>query len=377
MRKWLRPLPVWVSLAGLLALGGVWAPAPGLLHEVWYAAAICLPSLILVLAVHEFGHWVGGYIAGFRFFQFTLGPVKVVRTGQGLRLGVNDAWLPFASVCAAPVDMCHLNRGCAMVSAAGPVANLLLAGMLGGPFLARIVLAPRPEVLIRHVISHWGGEYWFLAVCEITFMSLAFGLVNLIPFHEAYYTSDGGRLLLLWRGGPKADRLAANIGVLAASMSGQRPREWDPGLIARGTRFADGSVEQGIACMFAYARALDVGDCEIAGVHLQQGRAILAKVPFLKGVIGFEAAYFEARFGREPARARALLDSARRENRDRDAHLVAEVAVLLAEGRAAEARARVPEALAALRREHPVEAGVSIMYAEWLRAVGAGITQPR
>lgn len=120
----------------------------------------------------------------------------------------------------------------------------------------------------------------------------------------------------------------------------------------------------------AYARALDLGDGETARAHLERARIIFGKMPLLKTPIELEAAFLEARFGREPARARALLDAARHESRDRDAQRVAEVAVLLAENRTEEARARVPEALATLRRGNPAEAGINVMYAEWLRAVG-------
>jgi hypothetical protein len=204
------------------------------------------------------------------------------------------------------------------------------------------------------------------------FISLVLGVVTLVPLRRHGFFSDGARLLMLLRGGAKAERWSALWALYAASAGGQRPRDWDRGLIDRATQVADGSLDDGGACLLAYLWALDQDNEEAAEGFLDRARAVFDTIPALRASIAAEIAYFQARFRGDAATARARLDQAQGcFFLERHERLRAEAAVLLAEHRVAEARERALEALAALPEASVTEAGSAIMHAEWLRDISA------
>lgn len=143
-----------------------------------------------------------------------------------------------------------------------------------------------------------------------------------IPGSAGGYVSDGGRFLMLRRGGMQAERWLA----LASIVPTVRPRKWQLG--AASAECVDGSVDGVIVASALYCVALYAGRPEEAGLWLDRMIAFLERTPpyMCPGVL-VKAAWFTA---------------ARRGQ-----------AVLLAEGRAAEAEEKRQEALALLDRAAP------------------------
>ena len=51
--------------------------------------ALGAPAFGLGILVHELGHVAGGKLAGFRFLLLLVGPLKLQRTPEGFRFGLN------------------------------------------------------------------------------------------------------------------------------------------------------------------------------------------------------------------------------------------------------------------------------------------------
>jgi hypothetical protein len=252
--------------------------------------------------------------------------------------------------------------------AGGPVTNVLLAANVAGLFLALTLVAPFREAVHAFLGSSVRlGLFVFLF--QAGFTSLALGVVTLLPLRRHGFFSDGARLLMLLRDAAKAERWSALWALYAASASGQRPRDWNRGLIDQATQLADGSLDDGGACLLAYLWALDQGDGEAAEGFLDRARAAFDTIPALRPSIAAEIAYFQARFREDAATAQAWLDQAKGGFLEHHDRLRAETAVLLAEHRVAEARERACEALAALPEASVTDSGSAIMHAEWLRDI--------
>jgi hypothetical protein len=327
-------------------------------------------AFFLSLAAHEAGHLLGGRLAGFRFALYAAGPIRVRRSPSGLRFELNDRWNLAGFAFSVPVHLHNLKRGMVSFVAGGPVTNLLLAAIFAGLFLALTVAAPSREA-VRAFLGSSVSLGLFVFLFQAGFTSLALGVVTLVPLRKDGFFTDGARLLMLLRDRPKAGRWSASWALYAASADGQRPRDWDRGLIDQATQLTDGSLDEGGACLLAYLWALDQGDEEAAEGFLGRTRAAFDTIPALRPSIAAEIAYFQARFRGDAATARSRLDEAQGGFLERHERLRAETAVLLAEHRVAEARERASEALAALPHASVTDAGSAIMHAEWLRDISA------
>jgi hypothetical protein len=370
MRQWFRPLPVCVALIlvpGACALAAPAGSFGGAMAVIVLASSL---AFFLSLAAHEAGHLLGGRLAGFRFALYAAGPIRVRRSPSGLRFEVNDRWTLAGFAFSVPVHLRNLKRGMVSFVAGGPVTNLLLAVVVAGLFLALTLAAPSREA-VRAFLGSSVSLGLFVFLFQAGFTSLALGVVTLVPLRKDGFFTDGARLLMLLRGGAKAERWSASWALYAASADGQRPRDWDRGLIDQATQLTDGSLDEGGACLLAYLWALDRGDGEAAEGFLDRARDAFDAIPALRPSIAAEIAYFHARFRGDAATARARLDQAQGGFLERHERLRAETAVLLAEHRVAEARERACEALAALPQASVTDAGSAIMHAEWLRDISA------
>ena len=96
-----------------------------------------------------------------------------------------------------------------------------------------------------------------------------------------------------------------------SSTAGQRPRDWNPAWMERAISHPDGSYEEGSAYLFAHIQALDEGEPDRAAICLDVSLSLWPKLsPLLRSHYFLEAAFFEARYGGDAAKARAWLDLA-------------------------------------------------------------------
>ena len=170
----------------------------------------------LVILVHELGHVAGGKLAGFRFFMLVVGPFKLVREGEAVRLRLNKALNPGGGLALLlPDDGEEVSaRRMAMYIAGGPVMSLV-----GG-----VVLVGVMTVLSKVAGGALGYTGFFLLIGAL--LSIAIGVITSLPLPSKGFANDGTQLLDLIRGGNKAERKLLMLVVVAESMRGVRPRDW-------------------------------------------------------------------------------------------------------------------------------------------------------
>ena len=309
------------------------AHAPALVSAFFITAA----ALVTAVLVHELAHAVVGYMTGLRVARVMLGPIEIRDHG---RPRVRFVPSLLAGVVLVPWDRAAalgpLRWSLLASTAAGPVAGLVLGIVMSALAVGQRDAAPRAI---------------FEAIGQ---MALVLGLLNLLPLRSHQALSDGRRIVaLLVRNRECAQILAATL-MASEAMSGRRPRDWDPALLALMAR----SPNEGFAHLFLYEAALDRGEIETAGHHLDAAIALCKDDPTAADAILFnEAAYYVARHRGDARAARAWLGHA--EGRAVPSFMRAryEAAVLCAEGRALEGRQRAVAGLAALERAHRRDGG--------------------
>ena len=309
-----------------------------------FAAALVL-GIPGAIAVHELGHVIGGQIAGWRFVLLIVGPVMVARDEGGLEWKLNKSLgLAGGLALSLPTSRSDLRRESALVVGGGPVASLAL-GALG------VAL----------------GGAWAV----VGLVSLGIGLVTLFPGRTSGFLTDGARLLRLLRGGAPADREAALLAVLAQSLSGVRPRDWDAGLLEVAAALEDSDPMETSAHALGTTLALDAGDADAARRHLARRVALWdATPPAIRGGLAADAALFEAAVRNDAERARAWLDRVppRAALADPATDALARAATLRAEGDLEAARAAADESRATL--SNPLALGSAEAVRDWLAGMG-------
>lgn len=302
-------------------------------------AAIIVVAAVAALVVHEVGHLVGGRLAGFRALLLIVGPVRLKRGGAGWRWRLNRS-LALAGGLAASVpttamEPSSLRGRTAIMVAGGPISSLVaaLVALATGWALGSFPFSP-PASVTDVLVS--------IGVLTFGACSAVVGLVTLIPGQTAGFQTDGARLLLLLRGGPRADRDVAIQAVFGASMGGARPREWSPALLERARAIEDGSYTEIVGWQLAQMHAADSGDRDAARRWLDLVVRHIDRMPeAARPAVRYDAARQLAMRGDVEA-ARALVAPGGRSLGAPVLESLAEVAILVAEGHHDAARQRLP-----------------------------------
>lgn len=210
----------------------------------WLALPILL---LLVVAVHELGHLVGGLSQGMRFLLLIFGPFQWNATNDGIRFRwVTNLGLMGGMAATLPVRMDNLRQQLLPMVAGGPLASLLLAALAA--------------VLSFNLAGRMAGY-----AVIVTALSLAIFLVTAIPFRAGGFMSDGMQLLEVRRGGPGVAERADLVAIMASSLGGVRPRDWDAALVARLEAMNSAEPLRLLACwMMLLQRAMDSNDAHQA-----------------------------------------------------------------------------------------------------------------
>lgn len=325
-------------------------------------AVVSLPvGMLLIVAIHEAGHTLAGYLAGFQLQHVSVGPLKLQRTPDGwkARRSQNDFFAGMSHGVPGPVlrdaPLSTVRRGRAIRIAGGAAANVLTGG-----------LALWIGVLLAEETARVAAQFFGVA-------SFFMGVVNLIPFRTGSgLITDGARIGPLLRGTPEADRDVALAIVRAESYGGTRPSDWSPRWVERMLTPRDYGMTDGSTRMLAYRHALDAGRTEDAQAHLAEALNLLDRLPSAQhGGLMVEAAYFEAAHRGDAEKARTWLDRAGGGGGASISGVPscaagrAEAAVLLAEGTHDDAQRRIADAESALG-EHPVP-GTAVAEEAWLQ----------
>jgi hypothetical protein len=314
-------LAAWGGLRALPELG--FSPLQSL-----FVFVLVLLLYMLCIAAHEAGHVLGGRLGGFRLLLFIVGPLKVERTPDGFRAGVNRSIMLAGGLAAmSPVGLHDLRQRALLLVAGGPVVSL----MVGAQFLA-LYQAASPWLLRDGApfVSQVGA----IALLVIGGASVLIGAVTLIPGRSGGFYSDGARMLRLMKATEATEREVALIALTGISLDGTRPRDWDAGLVNRGAAIRDGGPFEVLGRQLAYAHALDRGDVDAAREHLEAALVHVDELPKgARGSLYYAAATFFALHDGDAPRARSLMVRARlgllAAPHQRQ---VAEAAVRLAEG---------------------------------------------
>jgi Zn-dependent protease len=148
--------------------------------------------LLLAFPVHEFAHALAAYRLGDstakHFGRLTLNPIAHFDPlgGSMLVISILLTGFPFGFA-QTPVNPSNLRgrHGDAIVSAAGPLSNLLIAAAVAIPLR---ILISQPEIVLSNV------EVWSVVLNILDFIvlySIVLGLFNLIPIPPL----DGGSIL--------------------------------------------------------------------------------------------------------------------------------------------------------------------------------------
>ena len=350
-----KSTPIWLFL--VMLVGGMAVGYFGARFGLKFLQPIEPKSLLLVLLLavpflwllavgfHELGHVVGGWITGGRFVLWIVGPLKVQRTPAGVKLAWNRSVnLGGGMAICAPLEASRITpERTAIMVLGGPAFSLVLAVAL----VASTALLTGPGA----AESTWGALLHNVALVGAGLSSLIF-VITIIPSTIGGFKTDGKHVLDLLRGGTRSAQSNAVQWLSTAVMAGVRPADLDPRLVERALSLGDGSLFDLNAHLIAYYVAADQHDWARAQRHLNTmlaGEGVLA--PFMRDVVRCEYAWLLALRGNNPTAARAWLDAAGATEFDPATRLRAEAAVLLAEGRPAEAATKAREGLHALEHK--------------------------
>jgi len=323
----------------------------------WLMLVLALPFAFLVMiAVHEVGHLLAGTLARFRPLLLIVGPVKLERTSSGWRPGLNRVFpLSGGLAGSTPEGTRRLRERMTVLIAGGPVASIasglaVFAALAASGFTRQTTLSGVEAVA-------------FLLAFVFVTGSLGIGCVALVPGQGHGFLSDGARILRFLRKGPGVDGEVAILGIVGASMGGQRPRDWDPGLVTQALHLDPATPFGASARILAYAHALDCGDIARARDHLTAAIDNQDVLPVMsRPALMLQAATFEAIYDRDPVSARRRLEQAH------GGTLVSPHARPLAEGAilAAEGNARAAELLDKASSELPraIDRGGALLAAD-------------
>ena len=376
VKAWLKPVPVSITIVVALLI----IPFSSVNKDGIVLSGIILGSIIglwMSVTLHELGHLVVGRWVDFRFILCMAGPLAFLRTTKGVRICGNESWRLAGMTIMMPERMHALRRRYLWMIAGGPLANLLILGIIGSLFLGlwMIVSSGADKETSEEAVTHSPLWIWSVLLCFTAIAQTGIGclmqfIVNLWPFRskKTGMMSDGGRIRMLRRGGMEADRWVALMVLMNASMAGRRPKEWDDQLIQPATALSDNSADEGQACLWAYLWALDRGTVDLAGEYLERLERLGEKLPLLKPFAAAEVAFFEAwhRDNLECARER-LAHAYPGKNEPR---LRAETAIRLREGCWAEAKQCGEAALDALANASTwMDAGINVAKVEWIHCL--------
>jgi len=328
-------------------------------HKLALLALLPVAAL-LAIGLHELGHVLAGRALGFRFVWLTVGPFKWKQMPAGLKFEWNTSLNTAGglALCVPPDDH-DLRRRFSWYALGGPLGSLAWAALALGGF----ALLPAGGSPAAHVP--------LLALAVSGLLSALLFVVTLIPMHTGGFTSDGGRVLSLARGGPAGQLELAVLAAMVRSMAGTRPRELSrPALEAALRAVAPLPTPppfQKYAHYYLYLSLLDAGDPAAAAPHLAAYQAGAPDLPpAFQGSVWLEAAFFAAAYQHDAAAAEAFQRQAKPSPLT-PADVPPRVAAALARlaGDAALARAQAQAALRELPQS--LDPGSARFYADWLQ----------
>jgi hypothetical protein len=228
-----------IAIPAAVVLGSVRDRLPAMIPELfpdrWTGASIASLGVMALLvacaavAVHETGHALGGLCAGFRFDWIRVGPLVIHRGFRISRHRGPGVW--HGAVRMVPVSSDRLAPRALALVCAGPAASILSG--------CAVLLLPSKG----------------LAAWSFTFVSVAGGLGDLVPFRTRAAISDGSRIWMLLRQPAQAERWLALLRLGADLANGVSPESLPADHVAKAIAVRDHSVDTVSAHAIAYSAA--------------------------------------------------------------------------------------------------------------------------
>ena len=256
-------------------------------------------TLHLVLAAHEAGHLIGGKLVGWRATRYVVGPIDLLRmpTGWSLRANRNIGLWGGLAV-SLPRDAARLRQRMRVMVAGGPSTSIMLGA-----------IALIASALVRN--SGTGAIPFVTAFLLLVFgfASVLIGGITLIPGKTGGYLTDGSQLWRLRNDAPGLEGELATSIVVAHSLTGVRPRDWNAALVdLMLTAQGEGAIA---SAYIAHLHALDRGDTAAAARHLAAALGGIDNVNSqLRNAVLIQGAFFRALWERDLDGAKARMAAA-------------------------------------------------------------------
>ncbi len=311
----------------------------------WAALLAPIAAGLTAAGVHEIGHLMAGYFAGFRITRVKLGPLHFGRhTHCGEPYCGDTLTLGLAAVQPRVTDQddASLRRRLLLLSSGGALANLVLAIALG---------------LVAALLQ--SGFLLSLALRMTAAFSVLLAITALLPdVNRRGNFSDGARLLMLLKDDEKAARWLSNIRCQIALNLGRHPRDWDEACVTCAASVNDDSRDAFVARWMAYLWAAERQDITCATKHLEGALESLSyATPRLRNNLFLEAAVFQAWFRDNPSKALFWVYRIRSKKLTRLQKQRLDIALLWAEGRLFDAWEKLCLGYLELLRELPESPG--------------------
>ncbi|MFN7261355.1 MAG: site-2 protease family protein [Cyclobacteriaceae bacterium] len=240
-----------------------------------------IPVFFLVIGFHEAGHAVAGVWQKFDFRMYVVGPFMWDKEQEGWKFkwnkNVNTAG---GMVICMPTGTENLKNRFSIYAAGGPIASLILAGLC---YLFYVLLP---------TASHIGFLFLLIA-----FFSLLIFVFTIIPLHMGGFTSDGGRILNLQRGGEAARFEVLMLKILSQSSGGVRPSLLDWSELEEASQLGQ-KLNSPFAVYiqsFFHQSAWDKGNLDLAEQHLMAYIDDIENIPDgIRSIVWLDAAFFYA-----------------------------------------------------------------------------------
>lgn len=245
--------------------------------------AAIVVGLVIAIIVHELGHLAAGLRAKLHFVAIGIGPLALTHNQgrprvmilrlQGNILGYCLFFLP---------------------DRPDPDLRQQLSGMIAGGLLASLALGV--GLLGVGATGMLATLGWFGMMLTFTgYLSLLLLVANLYP--AQWISTDGRKLLELWRSESHARRLLSHTRIAQAALQGIRPREWDEVQVRRMTALQHGDSYSLDPHYLAYRWALDRKDEAQAERYLSYAVRFRKRAsPNARAMLLVEAAFFECRY---------------------------------------------------------------------------------
>jgi hypothetical protein len=257
--------------------------------------AFALLAATLINLVHELGHVLGGWLAGYRFVFLVWGPLQVSRDSSRWRLSWNRSLFLAGGValCVPTSTASRSIRGRVVFVAGGPLISLL-SGIIA------LVAA------FGFGVSGTTLQPGALVMAVFGLLSVGIAAGTLVPTQVGGLMSDGMQLVRALQCGEAAAIDSAVAALMGLALGPDRPCHWPSDLVAEVENRED--VAKGSAVQWLlYIHALDQGNAPVARDRLQQALLKEASWGPVADTLALEAAFLEIAARRDPERCRYWL----------------------------------------------------------------------